>query len=126
MIALNVNGTRHDLDVSPDMPLLWVLRENLGLNGTVVFIDETGPKERRVKRLAIMDRDGFNVRLLTDGRELVLTPRFSPTNQEITYMSYAREQPRVVLMNLDSGQRDVVGDFPVVMPLSKAHSTGSA
>lgn len=78
----------------------------------LVFIDETGPKDRRTKRLAIMDRDGFNVRVLTDGRELVLTPRFSPTNQEITYMSYAREQPRVVLMNLDSGQREVVGDFP--------------
>lgn len=78
----------------------------------VVFIDETGPKERRVKRLAIMDQDGFNVRLLSKGQELVLTPRFSPTNQEITFMSYAGDQPRVFLMNLETGQREIVGDFP--------------
>jgi TolB protein len=78
----------------------------------VVYIDETGPKDKRVKRLAIMDQDGANVRLLSQGQELVLTPRFSPTSQEITYMSYTRDQPRVVLMNLETGQRQVVGDFP--------------
>jgi TolB protein len=78
----------------------------------IVFIDETGPKDRRLKRLTIMDQDGANVRLLSQGRELVLTPRFSPTSQEITYMSYAREQPRVVLMNLETGEREIVGDFP--------------
>lgn len=78
----------------------------------VVFIDETGTKEKRVKRLAIMDQDGANVRLLSQGEELVLTPRFSPTTQEIAYMAYTREQPRVFLMNLETGQRQVVGDFP--------------
>jgi TolB protein len=78
----------------------------------VVFVDETGPKDRRVKRLAIMDQDGKNVRLLSKGGELVLTPRFSPTNQEITFMSYAGDQPRVFLMNLETGQRELVGDFP--------------
>ncbi len=78
----------------------------------IVFIDETGPKDRRHKRLAIMDHDGANVRMLTEGRELVLTPRFSPTSQEITYMVYTSDQPRVVLMRLDTGQRHVVGDFP--------------
>ncbi len=78
----------------------------------VVYVDETGPKERRVKRLAVMDQDGYNVRLLSRGQELVLTPRFSPTNQEITFMSYAGDQPRVFLMNLETGQRETVGDFP--------------
>lgn len=78
----------------------------------VVFVDETGPKDKRVKRLAIMDQDGANVRLLSRGHELVLTPRFSPTNQEITFMSYAGDQPRVYLMNLETGQRELVGDFP--------------
>ena len=34
MIALTVNGKRYDLDVSPDMPLLWVIREAVGLTGT--------------------------------------------------------------------------------------------
>ncbi|MGE0053806.1 MAG: Tol-Pal system beta propeller repeat protein TolB [Hyphomicrobium sp.] len=78
----------------------------------IVFIDETGPKDKRVKRLAIMDQDGANVRLLSQGQELVLTPRFSPTNQEITYMSYMRDQPRVFIMNLETGRRELVGDFP--------------
>ena len=54
----------------------------------IVFIDETGPKERRIKRLAIMDQDGAGVRYLTRGDDLVLTPRFNPSTQEITYMSY--------------------------------------
>ncbi len=78
----------------------------------IVFVDETGPKDKRVKRLAIMDQDGANVRLLSQGQELVLTPRFSPTNQEITYMSYTRDQPRVFIMNLETGKRELVGDFP--------------
>ncbi|MEM9028771.1 MAG: Tol-Pal system beta propeller repeat protein TolB [Pseudomonadota bacterium] len=78
----------------------------------IVFIDETGPKRRRVKRLAIMDQDGENMRILSDGGELVLTPRFSPTSQSITYMSYRQGKPRVYLQNLRTGQRSIVGDFP--------------
>jgi TolB protein len=80
----------------------------------VVYVDETGPKDHRIKRLAIMDQDGYpgSVRLLTQGQELVLTPRFSPTNQEITYMSYTADQPKVFIMNLETGKRELVGDFP--------------
>ena len=78
----------------------------------VAFIDETGPKDRRRKRLALMDQDGANVRLLSQGGELVLTPRFSPTTQEITYLQYTGDQPRVFLMNLESGQREMVGNVP--------------
>ena len=78
----------------------------------IVFVDETGPKDRRNKRLAMMDQDGANVRLLSQGRELVLTPRFSPTSQEITFMQYTGDQPRVFLMNLETGKRELVGDFP--------------
>ncbi|MGI9384085.1 MAG: Tol-Pal system beta propeller repeat protein TolB [Methyloligellaceae bacterium] len=78
----------------------------------IVYVDETGPKNARVKRLAIMDQDGHNLRMLTTGRSLVLTPRFSPTSQEITYMSYAGGRPRVYLLNIESGQKEIVGDFP--------------
>jgi TolB protein len=78
----------------------------------IAFIDESGPKDRRVKRLAIMDQDGANVRYLTRGGDLVLTPRFSPSTQEITYMAYAQGQPRVFLLNIETGQREVVGNFP--------------
>src|SRR5204862_4869983 len=78
----------------------------------IVFIDESGPKERRVKRLAIMDQDGANVKYLTRGDDLVLTPRFSPRSQEITYMSYGPGSPRVCLFNIVTGQRETVGNFP--------------
>ena len=85
----------------------------------IVYVSESGPQQRRVKRLAIMDQDGANHRFLTDGRELVLTPRFSPTAQEITYLAYVPQpsnpnivRPRVYLYNIDTGQREVVGDFP--------------
>lgn len=64
------------------------------------------------KRLAIMDQDGENHRFLTDGTTLVLTPRFSPTLQEITYMSYFRNNPRVYIFNIDTGRQEVLGDFP--------------
>src|SRR5687767_4340781 len=78
----------------------------------IVFVDESGPKDRRVKRLAIMDQDGANVRYLTRGEDLVLTPRFSPSTQEITYMAFGQGDPRVLLYNIETGQREVVGNFP--------------
>lgn len=79
----------------------------------VVYIAESGPKLRRIKRLAIMDQDGFNPSNLTTGDNLVLTPRFSPNSQVIAYMSYeSKGQPRVYLMDLQSGRREVLGDFP--------------
>src|SRR4029079_7579263 len=78
----------------------------------VVFIDETGSKERRVKRLALMDQDGANVRYLTKGADLVLTPRFSPSTHEINYMEFGQGDPRVYLYNVETGQREIVGNFP--------------
>jgi len=78
----------------------------------IVYVSETGPAQKRIKRLAIMDQDGANHRYLTDGSSLVLTPRFSPTRQEITYLAYEGGEPRVHLLNIDTGQREVLGRFP--------------
>ncbi len=78
----------------------------------IVYVDESGPKNERVKRLAIMDQDGANHRYLTDGRSIVLTPRFSPSRQEITYMSYENGQPQVYLLQLETGQRELVANSP--------------
>ncbi len=77
----------------------------------IVFVGEEGPKDKRKKQLMIMDQDGFNPRPLTDGKDLVLTPRFSPNAQEITYMAFGRETPRVYLLNIDTKQREIVGEF---------------
>ena len=78
----------------------------------IISVSESGTKDQRVKKLAIMDQDGFGYSELTAGRSLSLTPRFSPTAQEVTYMSYHNNKPRVYLYNIESGQQEVVGDFP--------------
>ena len=78
----------------------------------IIYVSETGPKTQRYKKLAIMDQDGANVKYLTLGNELVLTPRFSPKNQLVTYLSYFRNMPRVYLLDIETGVQEVVGDFP--------------
>jgi len=77
----------------------------------IAYIAESGPQKKRIKRLAIMDQDGANHRFLTDGTNLVLTPRFSPSQQELTYLSYIGRTPRVYLLDIETGKQEVVGDF---------------
>ncbi|HEV7875005.1 MAG TPA: Tol-Pal system beta propeller repeat protein TolB, partial [Enterovirga sp.] len=78
----------------------------------IAFVDESGPKENRRKRLAVMDQDGANVRYLTQGDNLVVAPRYSPATQDIAFMSQASgQQPRVQVINLETGTRQLVGDF---------------
>ncbi|MEQ9315580.1 MAG: Tol-Pal system beta propeller repeat protein TolB, partial [Henriciella sp.] len=77
----------------------------------IVYIAESGAKDARVKRLAIMDSDGANVKYLTSGTFTVLTPRFSPSNQQITYMSYENNRPRVYLFDIQNGRQEVLGNF---------------
>ena len=77
----------------------------------IVYVAESGPDTHRIKRLAIMDQDGENNKFLTDGRFLVLTPRFSPNSQEILYMSYAGKEPRVYLRDPQTGREESLGTF---------------
>ena len=82
----------------------------------IVYISESGSQKNRIKRLAIMDQDGGNHKYLTDGKSLVLTPRFSPNQQQITFFSYngikAGLKPSVYLYNLLSGKIEILGQFP--------------
>ncbi len=78
----------------------------------IIYVAESGPKSERVKKLAIMDQDGASTKYLTLGNELVLTPRFNPTNQMVTYLSYFRNMPRVYLLDIETGMQEVVGNFP--------------
>jgi TolB protein len=77
----------------------------------IVYVANSGPRDRRIKRLAIMDQDGENNRFLTDGRSMALTPRFHPTKDEIAFMSYANNRPRVYLFDLGTGRQRLLGDF---------------
>ncbi len=79
----------------------------------IVYVDESGPKDKRRKRLAIIDQDGANFRALTSGGSLAVTPRFSPTSQEVAYMGFADgSDPKVYLLDVARGQREAVGNFP--------------
>ena len=71
----------------------------------VVFVSESGPKNARLKRLAVMDYDGANVAYLTDSNALVLAPRFSPTGDRIVYTSFESGFPRITLMDVGSLNR---------------------
>ncbi|MEQ7873884.1 Tol-Pal system beta propeller repeat protein TolB [Sphingomonas sp. ASV193] len=72
------------------------------LDTRVVYVAETGPKDNRVKRIAIMDADGSNQRFLTGGNRTVITPRFSPDGSQLVYTSYIGRKPRVILLNTDN------------------------
>ena len=75
----------------------------------IVYVSETGPARRRIKRLAIMDYDGANHRFLTNGQWTVLTPRFAPNQQTITFMTYQDERPRVMVYELEFGADPAAG-----------------
>ena len=77
----------------------------------IVYVSETGTRTKRIKRLAIMDQDGAGHRFLTSGQNLVLTPRFAPGQQTITYMSFENNRPRVWIYTLGSGRQEAVGQF---------------
>lgn len=77
----------------------------------VLFVAESGPAKKRVKQLAIMDQDAANVRMLTDGKDLVLTPRFDFKSQRVIYMSYKNVVPKVYLYDLNTGAHSLVGHF---------------
>ena len=74
----------------------------------IAYIAETGPKDKRVKRLAIMDSDGANHRFLTNGQSVVLTPRFSPDYKQIVYLSYVGKSPRIYIYDIGTGRQHIV------------------
>lgn len=78
----------------------------------IVFVDEKGTKTNRKKRLAIMDQDGHSPQYLLAGSDLVITPRFSPSAQKITFMSYENVVPQVYLLDIETGRRELLGNFP--------------
>ncbi|MEI8295755.1 MAG: Tol-Pal system beta propeller repeat protein TolB [Alphaproteobacteria bacterium] len=78
----------------------------------IAFIDESGRKGKgRVRRLAIMDLDGHNPRYLTNGKHLVVTPRFSSSTMEIAYLSYANKFPSVYIYNIATGENKLLRRF---------------
>jgi TolB protein len=88
----------------------------------VVFVSESGPKNARLKRLAVMDYDGANVAYLTDSASIVLAPRFSPQGDRILYTSYESGFPRITLLDVGSLQRRSLDEQPGTMTFAPRFS----
>ncbi len=89
--------------------------EGAYFDSRVVFVSETGPKNARSKRLAVMDYDGANVQYLTDSSSIVLAPRFSPNGDRVLYTSYETGFPRIQMLNLAQVTRRILEDQPGTM-----------
>ncbi|TXC72040.1 Tol-Pal system protein TolB [Sphingomonas ginsenosidivorax] len=91
-----------------DMVYTRLTGEGAYFDSRVIYVSETGPKGKRIKRLAIMDQDGANHRFLTNGQSIVLTPRFAPNQQSIVYMSYVNNRPAIYVYDIGSGKQRLV------------------
>ena len=135
--ATDANVSRRVAHIMSDQVFSRITGEKGFFDTRVVFVDETGPANHRRKRLAVMDQDGAGVQYLTAGNDLAVTPRFSPSSQDVAYMAFGGDEPRVMIMNLDTRQREAVGNFPgmtfaprfspdgqkIVMSLSKGNNS---
>lgn len=108
----DANNSRRVAHIISDAIFTRITGEKGFFDTRIVYIDESGPKEKRRKRLAIMDQDGANMRPLTRGDDLVVTPRFSPSSHDVAYMAFGNGDPKVYVMNIENGQREAVGNFP--------------
>ena len=88
-----------------DMVYSKLTGEGPYFDSRVVYVSETGPKGKRIKRLAIMDQDGGNHRFLTNGQAIALTPRFSPDQRSIVYMSYLNDRPAIYVYDIGTGRQ---------------------
>ncbi len=103
-------GARRVAHLISDRVFARVTGEKGFFDSRVVFVDETGPKQKRIKRIALMDMDGAGVKYLTSGERLVVTPAFSPTSQQVAFMAFGGDEPKVSLLNLETGQRQTLGE----------------
>jgi TolB protein len=81
-------------------------------NSRIAFIEESGNPFRKVKKIAVIDQDGANLRYITDGRDLALTPRLSPDNNRLIYLSYKSKTPKVYLYDFNGNKHHLLGEFP--------------
>ena len=77
----------------------------------IVFIAETGPVDNRVKRMSIMDQDGYGMRYLSDKKTFVMSPHFSPNMSTVVFLSYRNDDPMVWVLDLETGDQTKLGNF---------------
>ena len=95
-----------------DMVYARLTGEGPYFDSRILYVSETGPKKKRFKRLAIMDQDGANHRFLTNGQSTVLTPRFSPNQRSIVYMSYLNDRPAIYVYDIATARQRLLVNNP--------------
>ncbi|MEJ6403714.1 Tol-Pal system beta propeller repeat protein TolB [Yoonia sp. 2307UL14-13] len=95
-----VDGWRRMAHKVADATYSRITGEGGYFDSRVVFVSESGPKDNRQKRLAVMDYDGANVQFLTDSSAIVLAPRFSPNGDRVLYTSFESGFPRINVLNV--------------------------
>jgi TolB protein len=98
--ASDSSGWRRLAHKVADQVYSRITGEDPYFDSRVVFVSETGPKDARQKRLAIMDYDGANVQYLTGSDSIVLAPRFSPDGGQVLYTSYETGFPRIHVVSV--------------------------
>ncbi len=104
-LAGTTDGWRRMAHKVADQVYSRITGEGGYFDSRVAFVSESGPKDQRLKRLAIMDYDGANVQYLTDSSAIVLAPRFSPTGEQLLYTSYETGSPRIYILDVGRVQR---------------------
>lgn len=120
--AGTTDGWRRMAHKVADVVYSKITGEGAYFDSRVVFVSESGPKNARAKRLAVMDYDGANVQYLTDSAAIVIAPRFSPTGDRILYTSYESGFPRITLMDVGSLQRQALDEQPGTMTFAPRFS----
>lgn len=116
--ASSADGWRRLAHKVADQVYARVTGETPYFDSRVVYVSESGPKNARQKRLAIMDYDGANLAYLTDSRSIVLAPRFSPDGGTVLYTSYETGFPRIFALDIAKVRRRALDDQPGTMSFS--------
>ncbi|MBV9529407.1 Tol-Pal system beta propeller repeat protein TolB [Sphingomonas sp.] len=84
----------------------------------IAYVSESGTGDARVRRIALMDSDGYDHSFITAGETMVLTPRLSPSAARVAYVSYMTGRPQVRVRDVGSGAEHslVPGDAMTFAP----------
>tara|TARA_B100000886_G_C20412392_1_gene487677 strand:+ start:120 stop:1403 length:1284 start_codon:yes stop_codon:yes gene_type:complete len=109
--VINDNNLRTVAHIISNLVYQRVTGEKGYFDTKLVYIAEEKTSNNVSKRIAIMDYDGNNHEYLTDGKNMAITPRFSPDGKKIAYLSFSNKKPTVYLLNLDTKKEKILGNF---------------
>lgn len=111
IVTIDEHNLRQGAHTVSDLIYQSITGEKGYFNTRIFYVAESGPAKKRIKKLAVMDLDGENMRYLTDGKSMVITPRVSPDMTSVAYLSYKKGKPRIYLMDLNTNTERLLGDF---------------